>query len=400
MKKKIIVSVIIFAFVALTVGVGLFLFAKDKGVDLKKIAKIGGDVPDCSETNEFFTHRPVDFEDLDSITPLGNLNPSGHTFPTDHMYLNMNRGGRDMPVYAPGDVLVTGFHVHQKFGDDPVTDYSVNFTPCEGFEAYYIHILKLSEKLQAEFDKNFNEDDCQDQNPGGVKYKFCFMDADVKLSAGELVGTVGRDKQSNFDLGAYDRRQDTSEVRQYTKWKDFREDIYTTVCPLDYFTPDLKKKLYSLVGYGEDRRTVEPICGTVKQDVWGTAQGVWFLASAKVQPRGSEDIHAALVHDNFDPTKGVFSIGTSMEEKGLPSSTYDFEPKHKGLVNRDFDEVKSDGNTYCYVAMGGESGKHKDHTIIIKMVDESTLRMEHLSGVSSCGKRIYHFTSNATEFVR
>jgi hypothetical protein len=399
-KKKIIISVIIFTFLAAIGVIGFFLFAKDKDVDLK-IAKIGEDVPKCSETNEFFTHVPVDFEDLDSIVPLGNLNPSGHTFPTDHMYLNMKRGGKDMPVYAPGDVWVTEFHRLQKFGDDPVTDYSVNFTPCEGFEAYYIHILKLSDKLQAEFDKNFDETDCRDENPGGVKYKFCIIETNVKLVAGELVGTVGRDKQSNFDLGANDRRQDTSDVAQYTKWKKFREDIYTTVCPLDYFTPKLKTKLYSLVGYYEgERRTVEPICGTVKQDVWGSAQGVWFLSGAKVQERGSEDEHAALVHDNFDPTKGVFSIGTSMEKSGLSTGAFQFDPKDSGLVNRDFDQVKSDGKIYCYENESGSEFGNKKIVIILQLTDESTLKMEHLSGVASCGSGPWQFSSNATEFER
>jgi hypothetical protein len=399
MKKKIIISVIIVALLAAIGAIGFFLFVKDKGVDLK-IGKIGGSVPKCSEQNEFFTRAPVDFEDLDSITPLGNLNPSGHTFPTDHMYLNIKKGKKDISVYAPGDVRVTQLHLLQKFGDDPVTDYSVYFEPCQDFEAYYIHILNLSDKLQAEFDKNFDEGSCRDENPGGVRYKFCSMDADVKLSAGELIGTTGREKQGNFDLGAYDRRLDTSEVRQYTKWKRFREDIYTTVCPLDYFTPDLKEKLYSLVGYGEERRTVEPICGTVKQDVWGTAQGVWFLSGAKVQERGSEDKHAALVHDNFDPTKGVFSVGTSMEKSGLSTGAFNFTPKSSGLVNRDFDQVKSDGQIYCYANESGSEFGNKAIVIILQLTDESTLRMEHLSAASSCGSGPWQFSSNYTEFER
>ncbi len=145
---------------------------------------------------------------------------------------------------------------------------------------------------------------------------------------------------------------------------------------------------------------MEPVCGTVNQDEWGTAQGVWFLSGEEVVERAREDEHMALVHDNIDPIIGAFSIGISLEEKGLPSSTYKFKPKHTGFVNRDFDEVKPDGNVYCYVASGGYSGQHWPHTIIIKMLDDSTLRIAKLSEGTTCGSGPWQFGSNYTDFER
>jgi len=398
MKKKIIIiSVLTLLFIC--GGVGIFFLFKDKGIDIER--SVTG-IPGCGTGNEFFTHRPVNFEDIDSITPLGNLNPSGHTFPTDHIYLNIKKGKENLPVYAPGDVWVTGLDIQEKYENGrTVMDYSVDFRPCRELRASYIHIMTLSDKLQSEFDRNYSQENCVEEETGGDRFKTCFVEADVKLSAGELVGTTGKKGQINFDLDVNDLRVDTSWVRGYTKWVRWRESYLSAVCPLDYFTLDLKAKLYSIVGdFGGVRRTVEPICGTVNQDVWGTAQGIWFLSGEKVVERARDDEHMALVHDNVDPTLGAFSIGISMEEKGLPSSAYKFEPKHAGFVNRDFDEVKPDGNTYCYVASGGYSGQHHDHTIIIKMLDDKTLRIAKLDEGSTCGSGPWKFSSNYTDFER
>lgn len=377
-------------------AVGIFLVVKG-GLGLGT----GSRIPECGETNEFFTHKPVNFEDIDSITPLGNLNPSGHTFPTDHLYLNIKEGKTDIPVYAPGDLWVTDLHLSKKYEDGGTTeDYSVNFKPCQEFSAYYIHINTLSEKLQEEFDKNYSDENCNEYTTGGTKFRMCFVEANVKLSAGELIGTTGYEGQRNFDLGANDLRIDTSFVAQYTKRAEWRGSMVNTVCPLDYFTPDLKTKLYSIVGdTGGVRRTIEPICGTVNQDEWGTAQGVWFLAGMPVEERGGEDEHAALVHHNVDPTQGVFSIGTSMEKSGLSTGAFNFIPRDSGLVNRDFDQVKPDGNIYCYENGSGVEFGNRTIMIIIKLLDEQTLRMEKLSS-SSCGSGPWEFSSNYTDFER
>ncbi|MBN2029589.1 hypothetical protein JW824_05035 [bacterium] len=37
-----------------------------------------------------FTHAPVDTSKIAQATPLGNLNPPGHTFLTDHIYFYLN----------------------------------------------------------------------------------------------------------------------------------------------------------------------------------------------------------------------------------------------------------------------------------------------------------------------
>jgi hypothetical protein len=377
-------------------GVGILLSGK-KG---KK--KVRGEPSACEVGNEVFTHLPVDLDTLDSITPLGNLNPSGHTFPTDHIYLNIKKGRQNIPVYAPGEVWVTGIDTQEKRqGDQSFWDYSINFEPCPDLKVSYAHINTLSKVLQDEFDRNLSQESCVEEETGGNRFRTCFADMRVKLSAGEVMGTTGKKGQINFDLDMNDLRHDTSWVREYTKWGDWRSGYLTAVCPLDYFTSELKETLYSFLGdFGGARRSIEPLCGTVAQDVWGTAQGVWFLAGYQIAERVRNDEHLALVHDNVDPTVGSFSIGISLEEKGLPSSTYRFTPKHNGMVNRDFDEVTPDGKIYCYVASGGYSGQHRPYTILIKLVNESTLRVGKFNEGATCGSGPWEFRSGYVDFER
>jgi hypothetical protein len=54
--------------------------------------------------------------------------------------------------------------------------------------------------------------------------------------------------------------------------------------------------LRSLFGRGV-RRTAEPVCGQLMQDVPGSAQGRWYMGSSDM-----DDRNLALVHDNVIPT--------------------------------------------------------------------------------------------------
>jgi len=45
------------------------------------------DLPQCpSDLSGLLTVSMIDIEYLASLTPLGNSNPPGHTFPVDHVY--------------------------------------------------------------------------------------------------------------------------------------------------------------------------------------------------------------------------------------------------------------------------------------------------------------------------
>ena len=404
-KKKIVVIFIsVIGVLVLIVG-AFFIFIKGKDQNGSRPIedRISG-IKACDDSQPF-THPPVNYEDIFNITPLGNLNPSGHTFPTNHMYLNFAEGKLNIPVYTPGDIWITDISKMTKFEEEqePSTDFSISFSPCIEISAYYIHVNTISDKLQSAFDEEYQDNFCSKHETGGNTYENCFTEVDIEITAGEVIGHTAKEGQGNFDLGVYDNRLEIPDFIKNFTYPERMESIYTTACPLDYFMPNIKDKLYSVVGdWDGSKRTIEPICGTLRQDIWGTAQGHWFYKEANIDADNrSEDKNLALVHDVVDYDMGVLSIGTALLEFGLPSSTYIFKPKDSGFVDRDFDQVKPDGNKYCYAAMGGLSGQHQDTAILIEMTSKKTLRIGKLDG-NSCGTdtKSWNYQKGYIDFTR
>jgi hypothetical protein len=289
-------------------------------------------------------------------------------------------------LYAPGDILIRRIS-SVEYLNKGESDFSINFSSCEEFFGYFHHIPSLSNKLEQAF--NQAEGECSEENIAGNRMKNCDKRLNIKLEAGEEIGTVGG-RSFNFDIGTIDLRVEPSEAARY----DARfEDIGYVVCPLDYFSNDIKEALYSKLGdsNGIDKRTIEPICGTPHQDLSGTAQGVWYLQDSSNLDK--EVDHIALVHDNIDPRIPVFSIGTSLEEFGIESNIYRFEPKSTGLVDRDFDDVKADGNIYCYDF--NEGGGENSFSVLLKLDSDKILNIGK-GQERSCGNGPWLFEEYVT----
>lgn len=62
-----------------------------------------------------FTYSILNFTDFDRITPLGQVNPRGHTFPTDHIYFVTN--GLEKPVFAPSGGKILHIEEPGDYGD-------------------------------------------------------------------------------------------------------------------------------------------------------------------------------------------------------------------------------------------------------------------------------------------
>ncbi len=159
-----------------------------------------GQLPPCGTDNAVFSVSPVALSDFMGLVPLGNFAPSGHVFPTDHIYFHINRVDRsqwelgtvEVPVVSPGDVWVTNI---RSTGTENRTDYSVQFSPCEEIKALFIHVSSLSERLEQSFTPPYDE--CNEYSTGGDLYKNCSKTVNVKLVAGEAVGTAGGDQWQN-----------------------------------------------------------------------------------------------------------------------------------------------------------------------------------------------------------
>lgn len=366
------------------------------------------DVPSCGQSNTLFNHYLVDPELLFTIVPLGNLNPSGHTFPVRHMYFNVGYNSpsgeqMDVPkvsVYAPGDLYVDSIS-KMCYSYKDTCDYSVSFWVCDEVSGYFIHLVELAGSLaEAYYESGV---DCSTQEIGGGEITNCFEDVDVKVEAGEKIGMMGGSLDSTgMDFGLQDARTEPA----YVAGLEHRADGFEyTVCPLDYYSDEKRARMELLLGdmRAEEQRAIEPVCGTPHQDIEGTAQGVWYSEEHLGGGGHDETYHMALVHDNTDPRKGAMSVGKSLGEIGIDADVYYFDPKSGGRVNRDFYGVVADGEVYCYEFMreGMPSGGENMNAwhVLIAMPDDRTLWIAN-GGEGRCDGRYSSIGSEYVEFVR
>lgn len=349
-------------------------------------------LPSCGEKMDFLSVSPLKYGDFKNIIPLGNFNPSGHTFPTDHIYLALNRidandwnsGTVNVPVYMPGDVLITEIDAVKHLSDNPpFTDYDLSFYPCKELSFRFGHITSLSAEMLSEFNKGIQCD--KEYETGGSKFQRCSnKNLNIKVSAGQKIGTAGGNpNQSAFDIWATDFRVKELEFAMPDRWSS---NTKHTACPLNYFTNKEKEELYSLLGgWSSNKRTIEPICGTIEQDIKGTAQGAWFVQGT--ENTYPEDPHLALALDNVNPQINVFSVGGSIP--GLDSKIYIFTPESTGEVNIAFAQVKP-GKVYCYEQSdksvdNNQNNDRWDFTIVLELLNETALKIEKQTS-SKCRK--------------
>jgi len=371
----------------------------------KKTADSVGDnvarlLPSCGPAP--FTVLPTDLSKMGGLVPLGNLNPPGHTFPTDHIYFyglrtsTSNPGSPtvEAPLLAPGDITVSEVvSADYLNATPPVTDYSIYFYACRELKAYFFHVRSLDASFQAKLGGGV-DDGCWTYSTGGASIRRCSQRVNVPVRAGETLGTVNGPGSSAFDFGAYDHGKPPLAFASPSR--HYAEQLYT-VCPVDYFETGLKAQLEARFGRydGGVIRTAPPVCGTIMFDSPSTAQGNWYKIGA---PDSPEDPHLALVRNNYRPDWGAFSSGTSVP--GL-SAPYYFVPAASGLTQRDFAHITADGQIYCYDSFLDPLGQSITNifTILVHMPTPTTLRIER-QATTSCSAGPWAFTSGAVDFQR
>lgn len=350
---------------------------------------IAGATLSSCEGSEFFTALPMALDDFRGLVPLGTLNPSGHTFPTDHLYFYIrladSGGPASVNVYAPGNVRITEISASEHLSANPsYTDYTITFYPCLELHSYFGHVQSLSATLSAQIGSLAGN--CETYSTGGENFSSCSKTVNIDVTAGTLFGTTGRSGQLALDFGLYDSR---ITPEGFANQDRFTTSCPYTVCPVDYFSASLKTDLEARFSSytGETQRTAEPVCGEVGQDVAGTSQGVWFLPNISTYP---EDPHLALAHDNITPSIAVFSVGTSLT--GVDSGTYTFTPVDSGVVNRDFSDVPVDDNIYCYETEEGT-------VFLLQLANTTTLHIQKLDQ-ANCDNIPEDFDQSTVTFER
>lgn len=226
------------------------------------------------------TASPLD--SVAMIIPLGNLNPPGHTLPTDHIYLQVadiyHCNGCDLharAVYAPGSGTVDFV-----LGRNPDSKIRVRMTST--FSYYLDHVVLL---------------------PG--------IASGTKLTAGQKVGTTN-EGSFGLDLGVVNEARTNSGFLVPSRYS---QETLNADGPLKFFTEPLRSTLYSRVfRIGSDRD------GKIDFDVRGRLTGNWFLEGlpadfSSTGPDGWAK-QLAFVFDNYDPSQPRISVGGQLARVG------------------------------------------------------------------------------------
>jgi hypothetical protein len=341
----------------------------------------GPSLPACPATDEVLSVSPLEDADVRELSPLGNLNPPGHVFPTEHqyLYLPLGTGGAAavVPVVSPGALVLVDVASSEHLSASPsYLDYDLTLAACDGLSFKLGHVATLDAGLAARIG-GATGGACQQYDTGGQTYRRCQRSVSAALAPGQPIGTAGGNPgQWALDLGAHDtRKPPVALVRPGA----YGEAAYAR-CILDYATASVRAALL-----GKVVRTVEPRCGSQAQDLDGTAQGNWRRAGRDTYP---EDPHLALVHDMLDPTRTALSIGTSLAP--LAPMVASPATASSGRANRSPSAVVPDGGTWCWDVQGAR--------LVVQLVSAASLRAEGQAG--ACGGGPWTLGAGAVEFTR
>jgi hypothetical protein len=272
-----------------------------------------------------FTRSPVDPAVIEFITPLGNLNPPGHTLPTDHMYFYHHLNHRSAPqydVFVPADGVIGPI---MRGNDDQI------YISASNTHMYYLGHVILDSGL------------AQNQ----------------RVTAGQHLGTTSP-LSFGLDLGL----MNSDITLPFITPARYSGNSLHADAPLRYFSEPLKSQLYALVqGTGANRD------GQVNFDQPGRLVGGWFHESLPVADSAGPNgwtRHLAFVRDNLDPSKIRIAVGGMITSAGV-FAIDDADPDPASVTT-------ASGSVTFHVtstAFGGPSGP-----MTVTMVSDTRIRVQ------------------------
>lgn len=345
-----------------------------------------------------FTNLPVPAGAINSVSPLGSMNPPAHTIPTDHVYFYLN--GTGIPLSSPGPFRITGVrttHYLTSTFRTGQSDFSVTGNLCGGYQLGLAHIQTLVPKLQDQTGGN-----CTTYSTADETVQSCENDgADIEIASGETLGTVGSSWAGAFDFGLY---RNTGRARGNTFVNPSRYSSLTlsAVCPYDPFTPGLRGQIDALLGQpGFPPSGESPTCGTMNVDVAGTAAGVWVMQSAPVNQNGNETNFVVLAPHPLYPQSGqAFSMGPPALASVDGTARTRYPVENSGRVNRQFRAVTADAQIYCYSADLATS--MVSYFVRVSGSVLTLQRVTHAPGATPCAgtPASWAFDGTAIDFIR
>lgn len=285
-----------------------------------------------------FRASPLDEAEIRFIVPLGNLNPPGHTFPSDHIYFynripNTPFTGA-IPVYAPADgrvqfILQSG--VESQIG--------VRAGTC----IYYLAHVVLDPSIQQ----------------------------GATLTAGQRIGVTGSIAYG-IDLGVINEQKNVYFVNPLR----YAGPSAHGDAPLTFYEEPLRSRMYSRV-----QAVGSNLDGRFSFDEAGKLVGNWFLEGTPVTESMNAAAwpkHLAFVYDNYDPSRLRIAIGGTLPVVGA------FAVASNGPDPRDV-TPGSGPITYRLLMPGGpgDAPGPQRGVLTVQMLDASTLSVDVVDSASA-----------------
>ncbi len=296
-----------------------------------------------------FTVSPIEYDDIRKATPLGNLNPPDHTFPTNHIGFYLN-GSDLVEVRAYADGKITTVYSNTGGGD-----FRIEFKHTSTFYSYLDHVENLTDQIVE----------------------------GEKVEAGDLIG-YGNPATGAVDMGVVD--YDTT--RNFIVHARYHEFYLHCGNPYLYFSDEIRNALLD-----KNPRTVEPRGGKIDFDIDGTLSGNWFLEGTPLTSEAASYIYSAnqlaFVYDDYDPSIIRITCGGTLAIAPFDRRVVGNTPSPK--------DVNSSSGMVKY-ELSKPSPFHTPGILLVEMLESRRIRVEVFPNKTK--SEVTGFTGNAKIYIR
>ncbi len=289
---------------------------------------------------------PVDTAAILEASPLGNINPPGHTFPSNHIGFYL-QGDELIPVLCMAKGEIRSIY-YNEWSDD----YRIEFEYTNQYLFYLDHICNVFAQIE----------------DGAI------------LQAGDTIG-YARTYLGAFDIGVvnYGTENNFISPERYHEFYLYYED------PYKYFTDSIREILEM-----KNLRVGEPKGGKVNFDVDGTLAGNWFLDGTPLTWEASSYIYGAnqlaFIYDMYNASTIMISCGGTLQAAPFAYHVIG-NASDPTTITTSSGIVKYALNAYTY-----------DCTMLVEMLEDRKVRVEVFENLKP--EDASGFTSNAGIYVR
>ena len=314
--------------------------------------------PELGEGPVIFKTCPLDFDAIAWVEPLGNLNPPGHTFPSDHGGFVLKDPDRYPPPYtvrapAAGIIVEIQWRVHDWPPESgfrgKYNDYKVVIAHTSTFMSAIDHISELDENIL--------------RRAGNLTVGFNRVE--IPVEEGEILGKAGGRPGvvAGIDWCVYDKNV----TRNFIHLEKYGRSVHAAHF-LPYCDEELRAKLMAKL-----KRTAEPRWGKFDYDQPGKLVGNWFCVNVSESEEVDWYRHLSFVYDMYDPDSIRIAVGGTLPMEVGVYAVYGNSP--------DPAEVTVESGKVVYWLMNAPDwDRLPRYTMIVELLDNETLRVEVFEG--------------------